>query len=54
MAASSISADGYTHSDFVAKIVIDAAAFIALLLLGAKVRRRAHLNGETRGPLRLA
>ena len=40
MAASSISSAGYKHSDFVAKIVIDALSFIALLLLGMKVRKR--------------
>jgi len=40
MVATSISAAGYKHSDFVAKIVIDAAAFLALLMLGIRVRRR--------------
>jgi hypothetical protein len=44
MVATSISAAGWTHSDFVAKIVIDALAFIALLLLGAKVRKGAALK----------
>jgi hypothetical protein len=48
-AATSISAAGYKHSDFVAKIILDVLALIALLWLGVKVRRRAALeNGKLR------
>jgi hypothetical protein len=41
MTATSISTAGWKHSDFVAKIVLDVLALIALLWLGVKVRRRA-------------